>query len=383
MQDCGAGFERVRKWGLDLAGRNGLVNSLEGAGAIGGLLAVYDLNDTPGAEQTGDDLQYIYAYDGNGNVVQVLDWTVTSPPDAIVAEYEYDAYGNLLNSPPPPQQSYYWRNPFRFSTKYWDDETGLGYWGYRYYSSRMGRWISRDPIEEEGDFNLYHLVRNNPIDSVDALGTSEICLRAPIICGCPPDGCPVDAPPEPPGGSSWPPHDRPPVRPAPPGGWKPGWLWGRPRCPGVDYEYPDSDWTEGIKNSWWARQLSLEGYNALVHALRGTCAETDCCKRAGTKSMFYWSLRAEDAAYQSYGAVWWHIGSIHLKMSAVCNTEIGCSTCKFSCSITRQFWDSWHWGLDRKTCAEAFTKYNWYLSPTYSVQYFEMPCAKRDGAGAK
>ncbi len=174
MQDCGAGFERVRKWGLDLAGRNGLVNSLEGAGAIGGLLAVYDLNDTPGAEQTGDDLQYIYAYDGNGNVVQVLDWTVTSPPDAIVAEYEYDAYGNLLNSPPPPQQSYYWRNPFRFSTKQWDDETGFGYWEQRYYSPGLGRWISRDPIEEKGGVNLYVFVRNAVSGGVDDLGTQLV-----------------------------------------------------------------------------------------------------------------------------------------------------------------------------------------------------------------
>jgi len=88
----------VRKytWGLDLAGQNGQVNSLEGAGGIGGLLAVYDLNDTPGAEQTGDDLQYIYAYDGNGNVVQVLNWSASSATNAIVAKYVYDPYGNVV-----------------------------------------------------------------------------------------------------------------------------------------------------------------------------------------------------------------------------------------------------------------------------------------------
>ncbi len=116
-------------------------------------------------------------------MVQVLDWTVTSPPDAIVAEYEYDAYGNLLNSPPPPQQSYYWR--IRSASVRSTGTTRRG-WGTGATGTTVRGWAvdSRDPIEEEGDFNLYHLVRNNPIDSVDALGTSEICLRAPIICGC-------------------------------------------------------------------------------------------------------------------------------------------------------------------------------------------------------
>ena len=46
-------------------------------------------------------------------------------------------------------------NPWRFSTKYWDDETGLGYWGYRYYQPGVGRWASRDPIAEKGGRNLY------------------------------------------------------------------------------------------------------------------------------------------------------------------------------------------------------------------------------------
>jgi len=39
-------------------------------------------------------------------------------------------------------------NPFRFSTKYQDDETGLLYYGYRYCDPNTGRWNSRDPIAE-------------------------------------------------------------------------------------------------------------------------------------------------------------------------------------------------------------------------------------------
>jgi hypothetical protein len=41
-------------------------------------------------------------------------------------------------------------NPFRFSTKYQDDETDLLYYGRRYYGASTGRWNSRDPIEEDG-----------------------------------------------------------------------------------------------------------------------------------------------------------------------------------------------------------------------------------------
>jgi RHS repeat-associated protein len=63
-------------------------------------------------------------------------------------------------------------NPFRFSTKYFDNETGLGYWGYRYYSPNLGRWINRDPIEEQGGINLYLFVSNDPINEIDFLGVT-------------------------------------------------------------------------------------------------------------------------------------------------------------------------------------------------------------------
>ena len=61
-------------------------------------------------------------------------------------------------------------NPFRFSTKFQDDETGLLYYGYRYYDPSTGRWNSRDPIEEKGGVNLYTFVQNIPTRYVDVLG---------------------------------------------------------------------------------------------------------------------------------------------------------------------------------------------------------------------
>jgi RHS repeat-associated protein len=162
-------FQAVRKytWGLDLAGQSGQVNSLEGAGGIGGLLAVWDSNDTPG--DPNDDLKYVYAYDGNGNVGQVLKWDATSASAAMKARYQYDPYGNAIN----PTGTYASRNPIRFSTKYWDDWFGLGYWGYRWYSAVLGRWISRDPIAESGGVDLYVYCRNRPGNRIDPDGKQD------------------------------------------------------------------------------------------------------------------------------------------------------------------------------------------------------------------
>ena len=49
-------------------------------------------------------------------------------------------------------------------------ETGLVYYNYRYYSPELGRWLSRDPIEEQGGYNLYGMVGNNPVIQWDKLG---------------------------------------------------------------------------------------------------------------------------------------------------------------------------------------------------------------------
>ncbi|MBB5354036.1 RHS repeat-associated protein, partial [Haloferula luteola] len=57
-----------------------------------------------------------------------------------------------------------------FSTKYQDEETGLYYYGYRYYDPVTGRWQSRDPLEELGGFNLYGAFYNDGINNFDSDG---------------------------------------------------------------------------------------------------------------------------------------------------------------------------------------------------------------------
>ena len=58
----------------------------------------------------------------------------------------------------------------RFSTKYSDDEAGLYYFGRRFYSPRIARWLSRDPIEEDGGLNLYAYCGNDLVNKVDVIG---------------------------------------------------------------------------------------------------------------------------------------------------------------------------------------------------------------------
>jgi RHS repeat-associated protein len=65
-------------------------------------------------------------------------------------------------------------NPFRFSTKYQDDETDLVYYGRRYLNPSTGRWLSRDPVEEQGGLNLYGFVGNDGINHYDAFGLMTI-----------------------------------------------------------------------------------------------------------------------------------------------------------------------------------------------------------------
>jgi RHS repeat-associated protein len=99
--------------------------------------------------------------DANGNITDLVNTNGIS-----VASYEYDPYGNVILSAGSQAQN----NCFRFSTKYFDDETGLGNWTHRYYHPDEGRWLSRDPMDEMGGINLSGYCREDPINCYDPLG---------------------------------------------------------------------------------------------------------------------------------------------------------------------------------------------------------------------
>ena len=132
-------------WGKDISG------SLDGAGGIGGLLYI---------RKNGYEV-YVPLYDGMGNVVQYV-----NSQGAIVASYAYDAFGNTTQKSGAKADEL----KMRFSTKYSDDEAGLYYFGRRFYSPRIARWLTRDPIEEDGGLNLYVVCDNDPVNKYDPTG---------------------------------------------------------------------------------------------------------------------------------------------------------------------------------------------------------------------
>ena len=168
-------------WGPDLSGTFG------GAGGVGGLLGI--------SKKTVPTANLACLYDGNGNITQLVDMATGDAK----AHYEYDPFGTLINSEGVSGLESW--NKFRFSTKQIEEELlipttsssagvspDLYYYGYRYYSPRLGRWITRDPIEEEGFLttvrisfeelhstsedrsNLYAFVRNDVLNAIDPKG---------------------------------------------------------------------------------------------------------------------------------------------------------------------------------------------------------------------
>jgi RHS repeat-associated protein len=115
------------------------------------------------------------AHDLQGNLIGVISPESASHLDAV---FDYDCFGN--------ERQEYFQNmyqsqfngitvsksscPLRFSGQYFDPETKLSYYGYRYYSAELGRWLSRDPIEEQGGENIYGMVGNDPVNRWDYLG---------------------------------------------------------------------------------------------------------------------------------------------------------------------------------------------------------------------
>jgi len=93
-------------------------------------------------------------------------WPANRPFPTKVRTTNLGPFGEVIRATGPMAKA----NPFRFSTKYQDDETDLLYYGYRYYNASTGRWISRDPAEEDGGSNLYGAMDNDPTDEVDPLG---------------------------------------------------------------------------------------------------------------------------------------------------------------------------------------------------------------------
>ena len=117
-----------------------------------------------GLEKIGDTKVITNSH---GDVKQLVNAAGT-----IIAEYAYDAFGNLLNSTGVDEAgatttiSY---NDLLYASEQYDEITGIYYLRARMYSPNCGRFLEEDSYLGDGR-NLYSYVGNNPLKYVDPSG---------------------------------------------------------------------------------------------------------------------------------------------------------------------------------------------------------------------
>lgn len=107
-----------------------------------------------------------YGYDGHGSVRQLTDST-----GAITDTYDYDAFGNLINSTGSTPNNYL------FAGEQYDPALGLYYNRARYYNNSTGKFWSMDTLREvandPGTLHRYLYVRANPVNGTDPTGMQD------------------------------------------------------------------------------------------------------------------------------------------------------------------------------------------------------------------
>ena len=101
-----------------------------------------------------------YYHDSNlGNVNQITDSS-----GAVVQTYDYDAFGNITN------QTGSLTTKYAYKTKEYSPETGLIFFGARYYNPLIGRFITKDPLGMGDGPNQYIYCWNDPVNKIDPWG---------------------------------------------------------------------------------------------------------------------------------------------------------------------------------------------------------------------
>ena len=104
-----------------------------------------------------------YGYDGGGNVRQL-----TNSARTVTDTYDYDAFGNKVNSTGTTPNNYLYRG------EQYDPDLGLYYLRARYYNPLTGRFLSRDPEDgkpiEPKTLHKYLYAGGDPVDAIDPTG---------------------------------------------------------------------------------------------------------------------------------------------------------------------------------------------------------------------
>jgi RHS repeat-associated protein len=97
---------------------------------------------------------------------------ITDASGTVTERYSFCAFGlrNICAPDYTPRSTSAEAFDFSFQGQFEDSETGWLNFGFRYYIPAIGRWPSKDPIEERGGLSLYGFALNNAINNVDYLG---------------------------------------------------------------------------------------------------------------------------------------------------------------------------------------------------------------------
>ncbi len=109
-----------------------------------------------------DGTWYTYGWDLNKNVCEVF-----GASGYIVATYTYAPYGSVTSNGSVTQ-------PIQWSSEYYDNESKLHYYNFRYFNAEQANWISRDNAESNNEINLYIHCLNAPINYIDYLGNRRV-----------------------------------------------------------------------------------------------------------------------------------------------------------------------------------------------------------------
>ena len=116
---------------------------------------------------------YWYHTDALGSVYQMTD-----EDETVVRTYDYCAFGKIIS------ETGTLINPFTYTARELDDDSGLYYYRARYYDSTIGRFLSRDPVGLDKGEDIYVYVQNNPISLIDPTGKlSRKLARCYYACG--------------------------------------------------------------------------------------------------------------------------------------------------------------------------------------------------------